>query len=114
MSRRTLTHVLLSLLLLLSQQLAVAHVVSHWSAQIHAPEQARADVDDAGLSRAIAQDQSCDQCLAFAQLASALGNTPRSFVPPALCDAAIERVSAIPAGAHAPCPFDTRAPPAIA
>lgn len=114
MTRRSLTHVLLSLLLLLSQQLAIAHVMSHWSAQINTPVQIQAGKDDGGLSKAIAQDQSCDQCLAFAQIASAVGNTPRSFAPPAQCDAAIGTAGAVPAGARAPCPFDTRAPPAIA
>jgi hypothetical protein len=114
MTRRSLTHVLLSLLLLLSQQLAMAHVMSHWSARLAPAGQLQAGKDDGSLSRAIAQDQSCDQCLAFAQIASAVGSGARSFAPPALCDAAIARSGAAPAGACAPCPFDTRAPPANA
>jgi hypothetical protein len=113
MTRRSVFRVLLSLLLLLSQQMAMSHVVSHWSGVAQAAEHQRAARDD-GLSRAIAQDQACSQCLAFAQIASALGNTPCVFAPPAAGPDVAPAWAARAFSARTICPFDSRAPPVLA
>ncbi|QOY92399.1 hypothetical protein IM543_12190 [Massilia sp. UMI-21] len=107
-----LTRVLLSLVLLLSQQMAMAHALSHWTSQLGGPVFQTAP-NDAELSSAFAQDRGCAQCLGLAQLASPLPTTPRQWVPPALAD-----VPALDAGAQASHirqarAFDSRAPPVL-
>lgn len=69
MSSRVLVQLLLSLLLLVSQQLALAHGYTHF--QRAGTEQLR-DGDD-GSTRAPAADHLCAQCLSADQLAYALG-----------------------------------------
>jgi len=118
MMRRRIVHVLLSLLLLVSQQMAFAHAMSHWTGKLGATHPAaqliQAQVyEDGDLSRAVAQDRSCFQCLAFAQMASAIGSTPRQFAP---LDLQAERVIALATTERAPrtvCVFHSRAPPFV-
>jgi hypothetical protein len=113
MMRRRLVHVLLSMLLLVSQQMAFAHAMSHWTGKLGAtrPVAQLAQLDDKDLSSSVAQDRSCFQCLAFAQMASAIGSTPRQFAP---LDLQAERVIALVTTELAPrtvCVFHSRAPP---
>ena len=114
MMQRRLVHILLSLLLLVTQQMAFAHAMSHWSGKIGAVHPVVAQVaaaDDNDLSSAVAQDQSCSQCLVFAQMASAIGSTPRQFVP---LDLRAERAGAFVNTEAAPrtvCVFHSRALP---
>jgi hypothetical protein len=60
--RRSVRHVLLSLLLLLSQQMGIAHAVSHLS---DARQQTSQD-------KQLPVEQTCEQCLAYAQIGSGL------------------------------------------
>lgn len=111
MSRRIAIRFMLSLLLLLSQQMALTHAMSHWAGAAHA--QQVAGEEDSRLSAAVAQDQSCDQCLALAQIAGAVGSSEFRFVA-----AAGERlgISTAPTdGPFSPAhpPFHSRAPPAL-
>ena len=115
MMRRCVVHVLLSLLLLVSQQMAFAHAMSHWTGKLgtaHSAAQVLAEGEN-DLSSSVAQDGSCSQCLAFAQMASAIGSHHRQF---ALLDLQTERVSAF-AGTEAArrtvCVFHSRAPPSF-
>ncbi|MEN3276949.1 MAG: hypothetical protein V7631_2739 [Massilia sp.] len=121
MMRRCAVHVLLSLLLLVSQQMAFAHALTHWTGQWSGhgsaqwsgqPPLLAADADR-DLSTSVAQDRSCSQCLAFAQLGSLAGSTARAFAP---LDPAGEP-AAVPASGHArprsACVFDSRAPPSF-
>lgn len=78
MNRRVLFRVLLSLVLLVSQQMAIAHAISHWSA---ATSGEQASAGESALSRAVAADKSCAQCLAFAQVGSALAHFGPFLVP---------------------------------
>ena len=116
MMRRRIVHVLLSLLLLVSQQMAFAHAMSHWTGKLgstHPAAQLVQAADDGDLSSAVAQDRSCFQCLAFAQMASAIGGTPRQFAP---LDLQAERVIALATTERAPrtvCVFHSRAPPFV-
>jgi hypothetical protein len=83
MIRRSTIRVLLSLLLLLSQQMAIAHAVSHWSGRSGSTP-AGAEQQQSGersLSEAFALDQSCSQCLAFAQIGGVVGSDPFRFFP---------------------------------
>ena len=114
MMRRRIVHVLLSLLLLVSQQMAFAHAMSHWTGKLGTAHAAAALVqaeDGKDLSSAVAQDRSCFQCLAFAQMASAIGSTPRHFAP---LDLQAGRAIALATTERAPstvCAFRSRAPP---
>ena len=91
MTRRSLIRLLLSLLLLAAQQMAFSHALSHWGGRLDGSKEAHQSQvgryaghdDEGGLSSAFAQGQSCDQCLAFAQILGALGSGERAFALPA-------------------------------
>ena len=113
MSRRSFTRVLLSLLLLISQQMAMTHVISHVAGALDTAAQVQQgeEDDDSGLSNAIAKDQSCHQCLAFAQIATALGNTPRYFAATDIMSRAGVSVATQAGCTRTVCVFQSRAPP---
>jgi hypothetical protein len=117
MMRRCVNHMLLSLLLLVSQQMAFAHAISHWSGMLGSANpaalQAEVDSDSAGLASALAQEQSCRQCLAFAAIGGVVGVSARQFLP---LDLRTERVQAFAGVEPEPrtvCVFHSRAPPAF-
>ena len=116
MIRRPLVHVLLSLLLLVSQQMAFAHAMSHWTGKLGSSHPAAGPVQrelENDLSSSVAQDGSCSQCLAFAQMASAIGSSPPQFAP---LDLQTERAVAFVTTEAAPrtiCVFHSRAPPSF-
>lgn len=111
MNRQSFVRVLLSLLLLLSQQMAMSHALSHWTGLADAAPQAQQGADGLSLSSAFARDQSCQQCLAFANLATPVGTAERNFI--ATPAAAVFAVADNPAApcARTVCAFQSRAPP---
>jgi hypothetical protein len=112
MTRRALNRILLSLLLLISQQMAVAHLMAHWSARAVMTAQAGQEAGKDGTqSRSLAQDRGCDQCMAFAQIASAVGQESRSFVPPCERARAAGPITESAGGARTLRAFHSRAPP---
>lgn len=117
MTRRSLIRVLLSLLLLLSQQMAIAHAMTHWAgsrdgaAQLH---KAGGEQHERGISSAFAQDQTCEQCLAFAQIAGALGSPARSFATDLAPSRAANASVTQPGCVRTTCAFQSRAPPSFA
>lgn len=115
MTRQALfLRVLLSLLLLVSQQMATSHAMSHWGAALSGGQaQAHSGGDAKDLSSAFAQDPTCDQCLAFAQLAGPLGSHPRGFAAVDLVDVVIGNGTHQPACARTVCAFHSRAPPQV-
>lgn len=112
MSRQVINRILLSLLLLLSQQMAFAHALSHWTGTLHGATVERHEADDgSSLSSAVAQDQTCDHCLALAQLVAPLGATPRTFCAG---DNGATAFISTDTGSHCArvtCGFNPRAPP---
>ncbi|WP_371766866.1 hypothetical protein [Massilia sp.] len=111
---RSLVHVLLSLLLLVSQQLSLAHGYTHWTeADDTLVQQVAADTDDDGTGKLPKPGlhDLCGQCAASAQIAFALPTSLRRFVPAELAYA----VPAVPATPGicllTACPFQSRAPP---
>jgi hypothetical protein len=85
MKRHVLLRLLLSFVLLFSQQMATAHALEHLAGALDLAGQVAVDSDEASeLAKAVAQHQNCHQCLAFAQLAGPLASSARSFVPPEL------------------------------
>jgi len=111
---RSLIHVLLSLLLLLSQQLSLAHGYTHWSEiseRIAQVQDQDAAPDDGGKPAKPALHDLCGQCQASAQIAFALPPTARQFVPTELAYA-IPSLPATPGICLlAECPFQPRGPP---
>ena len=110
MMRRSVYRLLLSLVLLLSQQMAMTHALSHWSSQLGGPL-AQQTADDSELSSAFAQDRSCAQCLALAQLAAPLATTPRQFAAPDMREVLALDAAALPWRASGTRLYDSRAPP---
>jgi hypothetical protein len=111
---RSLVHVLLSLLLLVSQQLSLGHGYTHWSEVNQTLVQqtaASADDDGTGKLPKPGLHDLCGQCAASAQIAFALPATLRQFVPAELAYA----VQALPATPGicllTACPFQSRGPP---
>ncbi len=110
MTRQFFVRILLSLLLLMSQQMAAAHALAHAGAGLLGGSALVHD-DASDLSSAFAQDPTCGQCLAFAQLASGLGNTPRAFAPLERLARANLSADAQAACARTVCASQARAPP---
>jgi hypothetical protein len=110
MLRRSIIHAFLSLLLVVVQQLAVTHVLSHGTDGRH-PSAQRQQSGSGDLSRKLASDRICHQCLAFSQVVFAVGSpyfalaVTDSACPPPLAPAT-------PATClRTVCVFQSRAPP---
>ncbi|NIA57931.1 DUF2946 family protein [Massilia sp. TW-1] len=110
---RSLVHVLLSLLLLISQQLSLGHGYTHWAEidETLVEQTAAGDDDGSGKLPKPGLHDLCGQCAASAQIAFALPTTLRQFVP-------AEPAYAAPAVRTTPgicllktCPFQSRGPP---
>ncbi len=110
MIRRSVFRVLLSLVLLLSQQMAMSHALSHWSSQLGGPVAQQA-AEDSELSSAFAHDRSCAQCLSLAQLDVPLVNSPRQFTGPALAAGHAPHATALAWRVRKERAYDSRAPP---
>ena len=113
MTRQAIIRVLLSLLLLVSQQMASLHVMSHLAPALAGAGAVTRTVDslDEGLASAVATDETCSHCLAFAQLAGPLGTTPPAFVIPAAGNSPVAAAPEHEAGARTIRAFNSRAPP---
>ncbi|MBW8899718.1 MAG: hypothetical protein JF619_16750 [Massilia sp.] len=111
---RSLVHVLLSLLLLVTQQLSLGHGYTHWAeideALVQQAAATGADDGSGKLPKPGLHDL-CGQCAASAQIAFALPTTPRQFVPAALAYAAPTVPDTPGICLQAACPFQSRAPP---
>ncbi|WP_317202722.1 hypothetical protein [Janthinobacterium sp.] len=111
---RSIAYALLSLLLVLSQQMGISHGMSHWA---DAAPAARSALQDAGqdgrhAAKSLAVDQSCAQCLAFAQIGTILAAP--LYAVPSLHSSAPTRIAALtpPTCLRTVCVFQPRAPPA--
>lgn len=106
--RRSAVHVLLSLLLLVTQQIGATHVYSHWTGA-GAAQAARADSDN--HRKQAAAHASCDQCLSIAQIAVALASVPLGIAASALAFGPIALPATSAACLRTTCVFQSRAPP---
>lgn len=113
MNRQAFFRVLLSLLLLLSQQMAMSHALSHWTASIDGARGAQQlELDEGGNpGSALARDQSCKQCLAFAQLATPVASAACTFVASDADPTWAAASSASALCARTDCAFQPRGPP---
>jgi hypothetical protein len=114
--RRPIVFVLLSLLLVLTQQMGFTHALSHWSGQRTGETvqlTAQLNDDDDGSPKAQSFDQSCEQCLAFAQIGTPLDVHVYSF-PVTSNDASAVAVASAPLLCQRTvCVFRSRAPPVL-
>jgi hypothetical protein len=113
MIRRRLVHVMLALMLLVSQHLAVSHAMSHWA---NAREIASSTEQGAEsrVSKSLAQDQTCDKCLAFAQIATAVGSSSANALAIDLVSIAVAPQACHANLARCDVAYQSRAPPAVA
>lgn len=110
MSRRLPVHVLLSLLLLISQLMAGTHAYTHWpSAPQIAAAQATGSNDEA--SKSLASDHGCGLCLTAANLASALASPIYDFLPQGGSYAAAMAPAALAPALPSALAYRSRAPP---
>jgi hypothetical protein len=111
MNRRFFLRVLLSLMLLMSQQMAIAHAMGHVINLRAAATAGTSQADNADLAKAIAQDQSCSQCLAFAQLGGPLGHAPALVTPLEFASSPVISLATEVPRSRAAWFFESRAPP---
>lgn len=108
--RRSAVHVLLALLLLLTQQIGATHVYSHWIvAGADAAQAERADGRNA--DRQLAAHDSCAQCLSLAQIAVAIGSPLLSVAASAFSFGPVALPVTLAACLRTTCVFQPRAPP---
>lgn len=101
--------VLLSLALLASQQMATLHGISHWSG---AAGSLSARQDDGGRPlKVLAHDASCAQCFAYAQLASAPGNSTFTYFAVHTVAVHLTSPATLADCARTVCAYHSRAPP---
>ncbi|MGH8853523.1 MAG: hypothetical protein ACREWI_04490 [Telluria sp.] len=112
MIRRSVFRLVLSLVLLLSQQMAMSHALSHWTSQLGGPT-AQLAAEDSELSSAFAHDRSCAQCLGLAQLSAPLAGSPHRFVPPELGEVPARDGAGLAWRIRQSRHFDSRAPPVL-
>ena len=114
MTRQAFVRILLSLLLLVTQQMASTHVLSHLAGKSSAPVAAQAGTEaNRALKVALAQDQTCNQCLVFSQLTGPLVSCPAQLDVPHQASFAIAGIPARAAGARIILAFQSRAPPIL-
>ncbi len=116
-ARRSLVHVLLSLLLLLSQQLGATHVYSHWGdatvqAVLSQADDGRAqDRGDDGAGSTTLAHRSCAHCLSIAQIAVAVGSPILTVAARPFTFGPISVPATVSACLRTTCVFQSRAPP---
>lgn len=123
--RRPFVYLLLSLLLVFSQQMGITHALSHWSQwsnsvaggdsagqlQLAAPGEEGAAAS--GASKSLALDQGCGQCLAFAQIGAALHSHFYSFPVVNGAALAVDAAPSVSPCRRTVCAFRSRAPPVL-
>ena len=110
MQRSLILRILLSLLLLVSQQMAVSHAMSHITGLAEQTVQVQAGGKNTP-SKELAHEAGCSQCFAYAQMASALGSP--AYVLPVVAAQAFHQIVAVRSAdcVRTVCVFRSRAPP---
>jgi hypothetical protein len=113
MIRRRFIHVMLALMLLVSQHLALSHAMAHWA---NAREIASSTEQGAEsrVAKSLSQDQTCDKCLAFAQIATAVGSASGTALAVDVTSVPVAPQSCHANLARCDVAYQSRAPPAVA
>lgn len=110
MKRSVFLRVLLSLLLLVSQQMAISHAMSHLAGTGDKVAQVQVDSKHKA-AKGLAHEPGCSQCFAYAQMASAIG-TPAYALP--IVDVQPNHLAPLASSVdciRTVCVFQSRAPP---
>jgi len=110
---RSLAHVLLSLLLLITQQLSLGHAYTHWAEVRETLAQQLDDGNGGGKPQKPGLHDLCGQCAASAQVAFALPTPIRQFVPAELAYAAPALPPTPGICLLTECAFQPRGPPLV-
>ncbi len=110
MTRQVFFRVVMSLLLLFSQQMATTHVLTHVTGSVETAALSQS-ASDSEKSRTAAQDQSCNKCLVFAQFGAPLGTSELSYALPASASLPVDGAAVAAAHARTILAFQSRAPP---
>ncbi len=113
MTRQAFIRVLMSLLLLFTQQMATSHVISHWNGSLETPSLAQLaqPAGESDSSNPLAKDQSCNKCLVFAQLGAPLPSSSATYEAPELASLPVDGVLVAAAHARTILAFQSRGPP---
>lgn len=112
--RRHIVHAFLALLLLLTQQLGVTHVYSHFGGaeQLGAQQFVQlSDEDQAEHRKRIAVHKVCAECMTVAQMGAAITSTPLTLALSTLSTGPVTLPVTLPACERTTCVFQSRAPP---
>lgn len=110
MTRQVFFRVVMSLLLLFSQQMATSHALTHLTGSVETAALAQ-PAADSDKSRTAAQDQSCNKCLVFAQFSAPLGAKALSYALPSPASLPVDGAAVAAAHARTILAFQSRAPP---
>lgn len=112
--RRHIVHAFLALLLLLTQQLGVAHVYSHFGGaeQLSARQVAQLNGEEqAEYRKRVAVHKVCAECMTVAQLDAAISSAPLALTLSTLGAGPVTLPVTLPACERTVCVFQSRAPP---
>jgi hypothetical protein len=109
--RRSLAYGLLSLLLVLAQQMGISHSLTHRLGAERAHQAQSYQQEWLQASDSLVSDQDCVHCLAFAQIATALDTRFHSFTAEHHPAPVILVARALPDCSRTVCVFQPRAPP---
>jgi len=110
MQRRSIIHVFLALLLLLTQQLGVTHVYSHWGVSERATAQWSEEEHDENRKRTAAH-KACAECVSLAQIAAAITSSPLTLTLSTVAAGPVFVPATLSACERTTCFFQSRAPP---
>lgn len=111
MIRQVSLRVLMSLLLLFSQQIATSHVLTHWAGSAETVSLSSLDAET-DTARIATKDQ-CNKCLMLAQFAAPLATGVLSYAPPELPSLPVDGAAIAAAHARTILAFQSRAPPPV-
>jgi hypothetical protein len=109
--RRPFVHMFLALLLLLTQQVGVTHIYSHWAGPEQQQNVQLTDEDQAEHRKRIAVHKVCAECVSVAQMAAAITSSPLTLAISTLSTGPVTVPSTLPACERTTCVFHSRAPP---
>ena len=108
--RLPIVHVLFALLLLLTQQVGVTHVYSHWSG-VEQQSLELTDEDQAEHRKRVAVHKVCSECVSVAQMAAAIVSTPLTLAISTLSTGPVTIPGTLADCERTTCVFQSRAPP---
>jgi hypothetical protein len=111
MLRRSIVHAFLSVLLLLTQQIGMTHVYSHWQKATTQSTAQLSRADHAEHRKGQAAHKVCAECVSVAHMAMAVNSTPPSFASSTLSTGAVISPATLSACERTTCVFQSRAPP---